>query len=60
LSLEFEKVIKWLGAIDYWLQHREINKTRTPGTGSWFLGGNAYSDWKTSKRGRLWVTAMGT
>jgi len=56
---ELEKIVKWLGATDYWVHHREISKARTPGTGTWFLNRSEYLEWRTSTSGRLYVTAMG-
>jgi hypothetical protein len=52
-----EKIFRWLSPPDPWKNHHTACKSRHRGTAEWFIQGNTFSEWKTSKvpSSLLWV-----
>lgn len=49
------KIIEWLDAPDPWTNYKKALKDRNPKTGLWFIGSNAYKDWKNTRESFLWL-----
>ncbi|KAJ7653500.1 hypothetical protein B0H17DRAFT_396461 [Mycena rosella] len=56
LDMQVVRDIKsWLSAPDPSTSHSNVLKTRHRGTGSWFLEGKTFADWKTSNNSVFWI-----
>ena len=49
-------VRNWLSPPDPWKNHNVVHKSRHSGTGTWWIQGDAYAEWKSSGRSSLlWI-----
>ena len=55
IASEHLKIIEWLAAPDPSTNYNRALKNRNPATGSWFIEGSAYADWKTTPGSFLWL-----
>lgn len=53
-----DAITRWLNAPDPSMNHNEANRRQHPGTGSWFLGGDAFLKWKQRPASFLWLHGM--
>ncbi|THV43912.1 hypothetical protein BGAL_0817g00010 [Botrytis galanthina] len=51
-------LLHWLSTADPRTNHELARRHFEPGTGSWFLQSNEYSNWKTSDNSFLWVQGL--
>ncbi|KAF8483141.1 hypothetical protein JB92DRAFT_3101779 [Gautieria morchelliformis] len=52
---EIQKIYKWLAAPDHWSKHRNARNLRQAMTGSWFIEGNHFQEWRESPHSFLWL-----
>jgi hypothetical protein len=54
-----QDIYKWLAAPDYESKHWDAAGEREGHTGSWFLRGEGFLEWKTSPKSFLWLHGKG-
>ncbi|KAF8514686.1 hypothetical protein JB92DRAFT_2811297 [Gautieria morchelliformis] len=50
-----QKIYDWLGAPDHQSKHRDACRARQKGTGSWFVNGAHFQDWRGAPHSFLWL-----
>ncbi|KAH7903380.1 hypothetical protein BJ138DRAFT_1194414, partial [Hygrophoropsis aurantiaca] len=55
---EDEKILQWLAAPDPSVSYNTALEKRSVGTGSWFLNGEKFSEWKTKADVPLWISGI--
>jgi|SRR5450432_713150 len=53
-----EKIHQWLAAPNPSLNHNEARKKRHAASGTWFIGGGLFSDWKRRPCSFLWLQGI--
>ena len=53
-----EKILQWLNAPDPSRNYNTAREKHREGTGSWFLAGNEFKNWKNSQGSLLWVEGI--
>ncbi|KAH8651628.1 nucleoside phosphorylase domain-containing protein [Tricladium varicosporioides] len=55
LTAEEDRIFHWLSATSFSKSQNTARETRMPGTGQWLLDLKAYTDWRDSAPGLLWL-----
>jgi hypothetical protein len=50
-----QKIHRWLSPPDSSSNHNAACKKRQPTTGSWFVGGDQFAEWKVRSNSFLWL-----
>jgi hypothetical protein len=53
-----QKIYEWLSATDPSISHNTICEKRQSGTGSWFIEGEFFKEWKSHPNSFLWLQAI--
>ncbi|KAF8527082.1 hypothetical protein JB92DRAFT_1002439 [Gautieria morchelliformis] len=52
---EIQKLYQWLAAPDHWSKHRNARDLRQAMTGSWFMEGKHFQEWREAPHSFLWL-----
>lgn len=50
-----QKICSWLSAPDPTSNHEAARKKQQPTTGTWFVGGSQFEEWKVTSCSFLWL-----
>jgi hypothetical protein len=53
-----QRIYEWLSAPDPSISHNTVCEKRQSGTGSWFIEGEFFKEWKSHQNSFLWLQAI--